>query len=59
METGNYLHPWLIAIFLLIFTIMSLVGLIRLVRQRRVFGSVLLLIATVVFAYCTWIAGTA
>jgi|UPI0003F9475B hypothetical protein len=54
----HYLHPWLIAIFLLLFTLMSIVGLIRLLRERNLFGSVLLLMSTLVFGYSTWIAAT-
>lgn len=55
---ARYLHPWLIAIFMLIFTVMSLIGMFRLIRDKRMYGSVLLLLATVVFGYSTWIAAT-
>jgi hypothetical membrane protein len=54
----HYLHPWLVALFLLLFTIMSIVGLVRLIRERNMFGSVLLLMSTLVFGYSTWIAAT-
>ncbi|MCL6513737.1 MAG: DUF2759 family protein [Alicyclobacillus sp.] len=55
---AHYLHPWLIALFLLAFTIMSLIGLVRLLQERRLFGSVLLLLSAVVFGYSTYIAAT-
>ncbi|WP_026974443.1 DUF2759 family protein [Alicyclobacillus contaminans] len=55
---GHYLHPWIIAIFLLLFTLMSILGMVRLIRQRNLFGSVLLLMSTLVFGYSTWIAAT-
>ena len=55
---GHYLHPLLIALFLLAFTIMSIIGMIRLYRSRNIFGTVLLLLSTVVFGYSTWIAAT-
>ncbi|MCL6637360.1 MAG: DUF2759 family protein [Alicyclobacillus sp.] len=54
----HYLHPGVMAVFLLIFTFMSLVGLVRLLRDRNLFGSVLLLLSTLVFGYSTWIAAT-
>jgi hypothetical protein len=54
----HFLHPWLVAMFLLAFTIMSIVGLVRLVRARNLFGSVLLVMSTLVFGYSTWIAAT-
>jgi NADH:ubiquinone oxidoreductase subunit 6 (subunit J) len=54
----HFLHPWLVALFLLLFTIMSIVGLMRLIRERNMFGSVLLLMSTLVFGYSTWIAAT-
>ncbi len=54
----QYLHPWLVAIFLLLFTLMSIVGVIRLLREQNLFGSVLLLMSTLVFGYSTWIAAT-
>lgn len=52
----NYLHPWLIAIFLFVFALMSLIGMIRLIQERRVFGPIVLLLSTIVFGYSTWIA---
>ncbi|MCL6517379.1 DUF2759 family protein [Alicyclobacillus sp.] len=54
----HYLHPWVVAVFLLAFTIMSLIGLVRLLRDRNLFGSVLLLLSTCIFGYSTWIAAT-
>ncbi|MCL6445854.1 MAG: hypothetical protein K6T83_20805 [Alicyclobacillus sp.] len=56
MQTPTYLHHALIGTFLLIFALMSIVGMYRLYRERRLFGGTLLLLATVVFAYCTVIA---
>ncbi|QQE79420.1 hypothetical protein [Alicyclobacillus sp. SO9] len=58
MDSAKFLHPWLIAIFLGLFTIMALIGLLRLVRERRYFGSVLLVLAVFLFGYSTWIAAT-
>lgn len=53
---AKYLHPWLMAVFLFVFAVMSVIGMVRLIRDRRMFGSVLLLLSTVVFGYSTWIA---
>jgi Protein of unknown function (DUF2759) len=47
-----------IAFFLLLFTVMSVIGMIRLLRERNLFGSGVLLLATLVFGYSTWIAAT-
>lgn len=58
MNTAKYLHPWLIAIFLFLFAVMSLIGMIRLIKDRRMFGSVLLLLSFIIFGYSTWIAAT-
>lgn len=57
-QVGHYLHPWIIAIFLLVFTVMSIIGVVRLLRERNMFGSIVLLMSTVVFGYSTWIAAT-
>ncbi|QSO47945.1 DUF2759 family protein [Alicyclobacillus mengziensis] len=54
----QYLHPWLIALFLLAFTVMSIIGMIRLFRDRNALGTVLLLLSTMIFGYSTWIAAT-
>ncbi|MCF8566315.1 hypothetical protein LLE49_16460 [Alicyclobacillus tolerans] len=58
MNNAQYLHPWLIAIFMLLFTVMSIIGMVRLMRERRIGGSALLLFATVVFGYSTFLAAT-
>lgn len=52
------LHPLLIAIFLFVFTIMSVIGMIAKFRDRNAVGTVLLLLSTLVFGYSTWIAAT-
>jgi len=54
----EYLHPFLVALFLLVFTVMSIVGMIRLMKEQRIFGSLLLLVSTIVFGYSTYIAAT-
>lgn len=54
----QYLHPWLVAIFLILFTVMSLVGMIGKFRDRNAVGAIILLISTLVFGYSTWIAAT-
>ncbi|WP_083486031.1 DUF2759 family protein [Alicyclobacillus ferrooxydans] len=54
----NYLHPWLVAIFLLVFTVMSIIGMVRLFRERNALGTTLLLLSTLIFGYSTWIAAT-
>ncbi|GGJ08980.1 hypothetical protein GCM10010885_17590 [Alicyclobacillus cellulosilyticus] len=54
----HYLHHGLVALFLLAFTVLSLIGMVRLYRERRYFGVALLLLATVIFGYSTWIAAT-
>ncbi|QSO50596.1 DUF2759 family protein [Alicyclobacillus curvatus] len=54
----QYLHPWLVAIFLLVFTVMSIIGMIRLFRDRNALGTVLLLLSTLIFGYSTWVAAT-
>ncbi|MCL6626800.1 MULTISPECIES: DUF2759 family protein [Alicyclobacillus] len=58
MDNGTYLHPWLIAIFLCLFALLSLLGMIRLLRERRFFGTFLLMLSTIIFGYSTWIAAT-
>ncbi len=58
VNEAQYLHPWLIAIFLFLFALMSFIGMIRLFRDGRYFGVVLLLISTLLFGYSTWIAAT-
>lgn len=54
----KYLHPMVIAFFLLLFTLMSVIGMIRLLRERNLFGTGLLLLSALVFGYSTWIAAT-
>ncbi|MDQ0190145.1 hypothetical protein JI721_07490 [Alicyclobacillus cycloheptanicus] len=56
MNTEQYLHPWLIAVFLFLFAVMSLIGMVRLIKAQRLFGSVLLLLSTIIFGYSTYIA---
>lgn len=56
VSASHYLHPWLIAIFLFLFAVMSLVGMIRLLKDRRMFGSVLLLLSLIIFGYSFYIA---
>lgn len=51
-----YLHPGLVAVFFLIFTVMAIVGMFRLLKDRQVFGSLLLLMATIIFGYSTYVA---
>lgn len=58
LNNAQYLHPWLIAVFLFLFALMSLIGMIRLIREGRYFGTVLLLVSTLLFGYSTWIAAT-
>lgn len=58
MDTAKYLHHGLVGLFLFLFTIMSLIGMLRLGRQRNAFGFSLLLLSTVIFGYSTWIAAT-
>jgi len=55
---NQYLHPWVIALFLLVFTVMSIIAMIRLFRQKNALGTVLLLLSTLIFGYSTWIAAT-
>jgi hypothetical protein len=55
---GHYLHPWLIAVFMLLFAVMSVLGMLKLIKERRVFGSGILLLSAIIFAYSTWIAAT-
>jgi hypothetical protein len=55
---GHYLHPWLIAVFMLLFAVMSFLGMLKLIKERRVFGSGVLLLSSIIFAYSTWIAAT-
>lgn len=55
---NQYLHPWVIALFLLVFTVMSITAMIRLFRQKNALGTVLLLLSTLIFGYSTWIAAT-
>lgn len=58
LNNAQYLHHWLIAVFLFLFALMSFVGMIRLVREGRYFGTTLLLVSTLLFGYSTWIAAT-
>ncbi|OFW82209.1 MAG: hypothetical protein A2201_13620 [Alicyclobacillus sp. RIFOXYA1_FULL_53_8] len=58
MNNAQYLHPWLIAIFLFLFTVMSVIGMVRLFRERRLAGSTLLFFATIVFGYSAWLVAT-
>jgi ABC-type multidrug transport system permease subunit len=58
VDNGTYLHPWLIAVFLFLFALLSLIGMVRLLRERRFFGTFLLMLSTIIFAYSTWIAAT-
>lgn len=58
MNNAQYLHPWLIAIFLFLFTVMAVIGMVRLFRERRFGGTTLLLFATIVFGYSTWLVAT-
>jgi Protein of unknown function (DUF2759) len=53
-----YLHPGLVAVFFLLFTVMAVVGMLRLIKDRQVFGSLLLLMATIIFGYSTYVAAT-
>jgi len=55
---NNYLHPVLILIFLLLFTVMSIIGAYRLLRDRQYFGGGLLILSTIVFGISTYIATT-
>ena len=55
---NQYLHPYVVAFFLLVFTVMSVSGMVRLFRQRNAVGTVLLLLSTLIFGYSTWIAAT-
>ncbi|MCL6454564.1 MAG: DUF2759 family protein [Alicyclobacillus sp.] len=55
---NQYLHPYVVAFFLLVFTVMSVIGMVRLFRQRNAVGTVLLLLSTLIFGYSTWIAAT-
>lgn len=45
------LHPWLMAIFMTIFTVMSLVGFINQARSKRKFPAVLLALAFIIFGF--------
>lgn len=56
--SASYLHPWLIAVFMLLFALMSLVGMIRLIRERRVFGASILFLSVLIFGFSTWVAAT-
>jgi hypothetical protein len=58
VDSAQYLHHWLIAVFLFLFALMSFIGMIRLIREGRYFGVILLLLATLLFGYSTWIAAT-
>lgn len=54
----KYQHPLLIAVFLAIFTIFCVIGIIKLAKQRQLFGVALLSVSALVFGYSTYIAAT-
>lgn len=58
MNNAQFLHPAVIALFMGIFTVLSVMGLLIFVRRRQHFRSVLLLLSVLVFGYCTFIAVT-
>lgn len=58
VNNAQYLHPWLIALFFLAFTVLAIVGMVRLFRERRYAGTTLLLFTTIVFGYSTWLVAT-
>lgn len=58
LNNAQYLHPWLVALFLLAFTVLAVIGMVRLLRERRFAGSTLLLFVTIVFGYSTWLVAT-
>jgi LPXTG-motif cell wall-anchored protein len=58
MNNAQFLHPATIALFMGIFTLLSVMGLVVFVKRRRHFQSALLLVSVLVFGYCTFIAAT-
>ncbi len=48
------LHPWLMAIFMAVFTVMSLVGFINQVKSKRKFPAVLLALAFIIFGFSVY-----
>lgn len=43
------LHPWLMAIFMAVFTLMSLYGLINQVKSKHKFAAVILALTVIIF----------
>lgn len=58
MATGHYLHPIIVAIFMGLFTIISLISFLNMFKKRRMFPSLLLFLAIVIFGYTTYITAT-
>ncbi len=52
------LHPALMAIFLVVFAVMAIAGLIASIKNRRPFPAALMLLTTVVFLLSAYITGT-
>ncbi len=58
MNNAQYLHPTLIAVFMGIFTILSLIAFLIFWKRHQRFRSVLLLCSVAIFGFCTYIVAT-
>ncbi|RIV22037.1 hypothetical protein D2Q93_09665 [Alicyclobacillaceae bacterium I2511] len=58
MDNARYLHPLLIAIFMGLFTILSIVSFLNMFKQRQIFTSLILLLSILIFGYSTYIIAT-
>lgn len=58
MTGGTYLHPLIVAVFMGMFTILSLVSFFNMFKKRRMFPSILLLLSVLIFGYTTYITAT-
>jgi hypothetical protein len=53
-----FLHPAIIGLFLAVFTILAIIGAIRLFGEKRIVMAAFLLITTIVFGFSSFTAFT-
>ncbi len=58
MNNAHYLHPIIIAIFMALFTILSLIGFVIFLKRRQGFRSALLLLSVAIFGFCTYMVAS-